>query len=63
MLSMCAGDFEEALSRPEFAGSFDAVATCFFLDTAPNVVQYVQVVHRVLKVREGEGWIGVCLCW
>jgi hypothetical protein len=28
---------------PELAGAFDAVATCFFIDTAHNVLEYLEV--------------------
>ena len=51
LLSMCAGDFVEVYSEPDQAGSFDCVATCFFLDTAHNVLQYMQIIRHILKVR------------
>ena len=53
MLSMCAGDFVEVYSEPHQAGSFDCVATCFFLDTAHNILQYMQIIKHILKVRQG----------
>ena len=34
LLSMSAGDFGEVYRQPEYAAAFDAVAACFFLDTA-----------------------------
>lgn len=37
------------------AASFDAVVTCFFIDTAHNVLQYLEVIHAVLK--PGGVWI------
>lgn len=37
--------------------SFDAVASCFFLDTAHSVLQYLEVMWAVLRVRGG----GACL--
>ena len=52
LLSMVAGDFAEVYSRPDAAGTFDAVVTCFFLDTAHNVIEYMEVIRHVLKVRE-----------
>ncbi|KAF6266581.1 N2227-like protein-domain-containing protein [Scenedesmus sp. NREL 46B-D3] len=55
MLSMCAGDFVEVYSQPDMAGSFDAVVTCFFIDTAHNILEYLEVIHRVLK--RGGYWI------
>lgn len=40
-LSMCAGDFVEVYSTPDNAEAFDAVVTCFFIDTAHNVAACV----------------------
>lgn len=37
------------------AGAWDAVVTCFFIDTAHNIVEYLEVIARVLKPG------GVCL--
>ena len=54
LLSMCAGDFVEVYSEPDQAGSFDCVATCFFLDTAHNILQYMQIIRHLLKVRGTE---------
>lgn len=51
LLSMCAGDFVEVYGQPNQAGSFDCVATCFFLDTAHNILQYMQIIKHILKVR------------
>ena len=50
LLSMVAGDFAEVYSRADAAESFDAVVTCFFLDTAHNVIEYMEVIRHVLKV-------------
>lgn len=44
-------------SRPEHAGAFDAVATCFFVDTAPVALEYVEVIRHVL--RPGGVWVNV----
>lgn len=46
---------QEVYSRPEVAGTFDAVVTCFFIDTAHNVLEYLEVIHQVL--RPGGYWI------
>ena len=50
LLSMCAGDFVEVYKAPEHAGDFDCVATCFFIDTAHNILEYMDVIWHVLKV-------------
>lgn len=31
------------------AGLWDAVVTCFFIDTAHNVVEYIEIISRILK--------------
>lgn len=49
-MGMAAGDFVEVFRHPDFAGAFDAVATCFFIDTAHNVVEYMEVIWAALKV-------------
>ena len=48
---MCAGDFVEVYSAQDQAASFDCVATCFFLDTAHNILQYMQIIRHILKVK------------
>ena len=56
--SMIAGDFLQCYSpSPSADASFDAVATVFFIDTAPNVVSYIETIHRVL--RPGGVWVNL----
>jgi len=55
--SMAAGDFLEVYSGPEYVGSQDVVVTCFFLDCAHNILQFVQTIHRVL--RPGGAWLNL----
>lgn len=50
LMSMSAGDFAEVYRKAEYAGAFDCVATCFFIDTAHNVIDYLHVLYNVLKV-------------
>ncbi|XP_054630828.1 carnosine N-methyltransferase [Dunckerocampus dactyliophorus] len=52
--SMVAGDFLEVYSD---ADSWDCVATCFFIDTAHNVIQYVETIWKILK--PGGVWINL----
>ena len=40
----------QVYSRPQHAATYDCVTTCFFLDTAHNIIEYLQVIHHVLKV-------------
>ncbi|XP_063345805.1 carnosine N-methyltransferase isoform X2 [Pelmatolapia mariae] len=52
--SMVAGDFVEVYNEPE---SWDCVATCFFIDTAHNVLEYVETIWKILK--PGGVWINL----
>ncbi|KAG2340538.1 N2227-domain-containing protein [Suillus weaverae] len=53
--SLVAGDFEEIYGteykegdfEPQ-AGQWDAVLTCFFIDTAKNIINYLRIIHRIL---------------
>ncbi|KAF5195358.1 Carnosine n-methyltransferase [Thalictrum thalictroides] len=55
--SMCGGDFIEVYSDPSQEGAWDAVVTCFFLDTAHNIVEYIEIISKILK--EGGVWINL----
>jgi len=54
--SLVAGDFEEIYGAEEGdesgqepqSGQWDAVLTCFFIDTAKNIVNYLRIIHRIL---------------
>ncbi|QRV84994.1 hypothetical protein RhiJN_13010 [Ceratobasidium sp. AG-Ba] len=60
------GDFEEIYgvdpdpdsAEPEpHAGEWDAVLTCFFIDTAKNIVSYLRTIHKILA--PGGVWINL----
>ncbi|XP_077253407.1 uncharacterized protein LOC143892571 isoform X2 [Tasmannia lanceolata] len=55
--SMCGGDFVEVYNEESQEGSWDAVVTCFFLDTAHNIVDYIEIISRILK--DGGVWINL----
>ncbi|KAJ1698334.1 hypothetical protein LUZ63_006846 [Rhynchospora breviuscula] len=55
--SMCGGDFVEVYNDRSQEGSWDAVVTCFFLDTAHNIVEYIEIIAKILKV--GGVWINL----
>ncbi|XP_020554368.1 carnosine N-methyltransferase isoform X4 [Sesamum indicum] len=55
--SMCGGDFVEVYNDPSQVGVWDAVVTCFFIDTAHNIVEYIEIISRVLK--DGGVWINL----
>src|ERR1700721_3234482 len=56
-MSFVAGEFGETYSSEEDLESFDVVVTVFFLDTAPNVINYLHTIHHVL--RKGGKWINI----
>lgn len=56
-LSYSSADFCIAYSEEAQAATFDAVATVFFIDTAPNLIRYISSVHNCLK--EGGIWVNL----
>lgn len=46
--SMTAGNFVEIYSAPEYANNFHCIVTCFFMDTAHNILQYIETIHKAL---------------
>ncbi|XP_010557022.1 PREDICTED: carnosine N-methyltransferase-like isoform X2 [Tarenaya hassleriana] len=55
--SMCGGEFVEVYKDPSQEGMWDAVVTCFFIDTAHNVIEYIEIISKVLK--DGGVWINL----
>lgn len=53
--SMTAGDFLEIYSKPDECGAWDSLVSCYFLDTAPNVLRYLRLFWSLLK--PGGVWI------
>ena len=56
-LSMVAGDFLEVYAKPDHQGAWNAIATCFFIDTAHNVIEYLEVMHTALCT--GGIWVNI----
>ena len=56
-MNITAADFLVLYSDRKYSKSFDAVVTVFFLDTAPNVIRYIEVVRSCL--RDGGYWINL----
>lgn len=56
-MSMSSGDFCVLYKGPEYRGAFNAVATCFFIDTAPNLISYIETVRHCLA--PGGIWVNV----
>ncbi|SLM38265.1 methyltransferase family [Lasallia pustulata] len=56
-MSMTAADFLTLYVNAEHEGIYDAITTVFFLDTAPNVIRYVEAIRNCLK--QGGVWINL----
>jgi carnosine N-methyltransferase len=56
-MSFSSADFCVEYNKEEYNGAFDAVTSIFFIDTAPNVIRYVETVHNCL--RDGGIWINL----
>ncbi|XP_028852083.1 carnosine N-methyltransferase isoform X2 [Denticeps clupeoides] len=52
--SMVAGDFLEVYTEAE---TWDCIATCFFIDTAHNVLDYIETIWNILK--PGGVWLNL----
>jgi len=56
-MSMSSGDFCVLYSGEGYKEAFDAVLTCFFCDTAPNFIAYIETIKHCL--RQGGVWINM----
>ncbi|KAI9783137.1 MAG: hypothetical protein M1816_001588 [Peltula sp. TS41687] len=56
-MSMSAADFIVLYRGESYAEMYDAVCTVFFIDTAPNLVRYVETIQHCLK--KGGLWINL----
>ena len=54
-MSMVAGEFVHVYKNQ--LNSWDSIVTCFFLDTANNIIEYVETIYSILK--EGGVWINM----
>ncbi|XHG07298.1 hypothetical protein AWENTII_010454 [Aspergillus wentii] len=48
-MSMSAADFIVLYTSPSNKETFDAVTTVFFIDTAPNLIRYIETIRHCLK--------------
>jgi carnosine N-methyltransferase len=46
---MAAGDFVGIYGNPREVGQWDAVVCCFFLDAAPSIIEYIQILYKMLR--------------
>ncbi|KKZ64920.1 hypothetical protein EMCG_09154 [[Emmonsia] crescens] len=56
-MSMSAADFVVQYTSPSQRATFHAVATVFFIDTAPNLIRYIETIRNCLQ--PGGYWINV----
>ncbi|GAB7344192.1 hypothetical protein MBLNU457_2083t1 [Dothideomycetes sp. NU457] len=56
-MSFSSGDFCVFYKSEEYKEAFDAVLTCFFIDTAPNLIAYIETVANCLV--SGGAWINM----
>lgn len=56
-MNMSAGDFCVVYRQADHKEAFDAVTTCFFIDTAPNLIAYIETVAACL--RPGGIWVNL----
>ena len=52
-ISLFAGDFTKMYNDKQ--NTYECVITCFFIDTAKNVIEYIDIIEKVLK--KGGIWI------
>ncbi|KAJ3099775.1 Chromodomain-helicase-DNA-binding protein 1-like [Phlyctochytrium planicorne] len=55
--SMVAGDFLEVYSHKNQKEKWDVIVTCYFIDTAKNIIAYLEVLAHTLK--SGGLWINL----
>lgn len=48
-VNLVEGDFTSAFQGSEDENSYDAIVTLFFIDTARNLVSYLETIHSLLK--------------
>ena len=53
-MSMCAGEFVEVYEK-QGVGIADGIVTCFFIDTAKNILLYIRTIANAVKT--GRVWI------
>ena len=56
-MCMAAADFSVLYAEEKQRNLFDAVTTAFFIDTAPNPIQYIEAIRNTL--RHGGYWINL----
>lgn len=48
-MNMIAGDFMQVYGVPSQKETWDCVCSCFFIDCANNIVEFLEIIYRILK--------------
>jgi carnosine N-methyltransferase len=56
-LSYVVGDFVSIYASPSKSGMYGSIATCFFIDTATNIYEYILTIRNLLRI--GGVWINL----
>lgn len=56
-MNMTAGDFTTSYGTATSAGTFNTIITVYFIDTTPNLIQYVESISNCLA--ENGIWINI----
>ncbi|CAG9807078.1 unnamed protein product [Chironomus riparius] len=56
-MNMIAGDFIQVYGQSSQFSEWDCVATCFFIDCANNIVDFIEIIYKLLK--PGGIWINL----
>jgi carnosine N-methyltransferase len=54
-MSMVAGEFCHVYK--DKINFFDGIATCYFIDTANNIIEYIETIHNIVKI--GGLWVNI----
>lgn len=48
-MNMIAGDFVQVYGEASQADSWDCICSCFFIDCANNIVEFLEIIYKILK--------------
>lgn len=48
-MNMIAGDFVQVYGDPSQHNSWDCVCSCFFIDCANNIVEFLEIIYKILR--------------
>jgi carnosine N-methyltransferase len=48
-MNMIAGDFVQVYGQATQHNEWDCIVTCFFIDCANNIVEFIEIIHKILK--------------